>query len=466
MERAGVPGLTAAVVDSDGLLWSGAFGVEAGTVFEAASLTKPVVAHVALQLVEAGKLDLDRPLAAYLGKGVEPEVEGDARYGKITARRVLSHTTGFPNWRRQDPLRIDFEPGEKFSYSGEGFVLLAKVLEKVTGQPLEALVQARLFQPLQMSASSLVWRESYDHGATVGHDEFGEERDKFKPEAPNAAASLHTTAEDYARFLGEILQPALLKPATVEAMLTPQVAIEGPSHARGAAAEARDAAPPALLHWGLGWGLEGTAAPYTFWHWGDNGWFRCLTAGIRGHGQDTGRAFVYFTNSWNGLALAERLTPLLLADGEPHPLTGWIGYEALDSPAFRVRRELLRAGLKGPAALRKQARALRRELGDDALEERTLNNLGYTLLGREETKAQGAALAVFQLNVDLYPESWNVYDSLAEGFMETGDTERAIHFYRQSLRRNPENTHGREMLEKLQGSPPEADASSPQGGMR
>src|SRR5271167_1564548 len=92
------------------------------TVFEAASLSKPVFAYGVLKLVEQGKLGLDVPLTTYLPK---PYIAGDERLAKITARIVLSHRTGFPNW-----------PGERFSYSGEGYIYLQRVVEKITGKPL------------------------------------------------------------------------------------------------------------------------------------------------------------------------------------------------------------------------------------------------------------------------------------------------------------------------------------------
>src|SRR4030095_1153264 len=126
------------------IIWNHAFGVknastrepvDDNTVFEAASLSKPVMAYAALKLVDAGKLDLDKPLAQYLEK---PYLEGDDRLNLITARRVLTHTTGFPNWRQQgQPLKIVFPPGERFSYSGEGFVYLQKVIERLTGQAFD-----------------------------------------------------------------------------------------------------------------------------------------------------------------------------------------------------------------------------------------------------------------------------------------------------------------------------------------
>jgi len=128
------------------------------TVFEAASLSKPVFAYGVLKLVDQGKLDLDTPLNKYLGNNYD--VVDDPRINLITARHVLSHTSGFPNWRDNDRtknLLIHFTPGDKWSYSGEGMVYLSKVIEKITGLSLEDFMQQTVLQPLGMTSSSYIW---------------------------------------------------------------------------------------------------------------------------------------------------------------------------------------------------------------------------------------------------------------------------------------------------------------------
>ncbi len=140
MKDGDVPGLSIALARGGELVWHKGFGVKNtktnepvtdGTVFEAASLSKPVFAYAVLKLVDAGKFDLDKPLNQYLPGNYD--VGDDSRLGLITARHVLSHTPGFPNWRpRGGALKIHFTPGDRFSYSGEGFVYLSKVIEHVT----------------------------------------------------------------------------------------------------------------------------------------------------------------------------------------------------------------------------------------------------------------------------------------------------------------------------------------------
>jgi CubicO group peptidase (beta-lactamase class C family) len=161
MKDGEVPGLAIALVRNGDVFWHRGFGVKNSktkeavddtTVFEAASLSKPVFAYAVLKLVDSGKIDLDRPLNQYLPGNYD--VGDDPRLSQITARHVLSHTTGFPNWRSGKTLTIHFKPGERFSYSGEGFVYLSKVIEHVTLEQFDDFMKRTVFQPLGMTSSS------------------------------------------------------------------------------------------------------------------------------------------------------------------------------------------------------------------------------------------------------------------------------------------------------------------------
>jgi CubicO group peptidase (beta-lactamase class C family) len=104
------------------------------------------------------------------------DLASDPRYKKITARMLLSHTSGFPNWWRFNDdrkLNIAFEPGSRYAYSGEGLVLLQLVVETLMGKPLVDLTQDRVFTPFGMSRSSIVWQSRYDSDFANGYDEFG-----------------------------------------------------------------------------------------------------------------------------------------------------------------------------------------------------------------------------------------------------------------------------------------------------
>ncbi len=186
MKDGEVPGLSIALIRDARVVWQRSFGVANSatnqpviddTIFEAASLSKPVFAYGVLRLVEKGKLDLDAPLVKYLPK---PYVANDDRANLITARMVLTHTTGFPNWSINQPLKTQFKPGERFSYSGEGFVYLQKVVEHLTGQLLDQVMRKEVFEPLGMTSSSYVWMDKYENLKATGHDSAGAARERRK----------------------------------------------------------------------------------------------------------------------------------------------------------------------------------------------------------------------------------------------------------------------------------------------
>ena len=130
--------------------------------------------------------------------------------------------TGLPNWRSKSwPLQTYFEPGERFSYSGEGFAGLQAAVERKAGEPLDAIASRLVFQPLRMFNSGYVWRESFEANHAASHDDTLKPMEKFKPICANAAFSLHTTPEDYGRFLEAVMSGEGLGPATARLWLEP-----------------------------------------------------------------------------------------------------------------------------------------------------------------------------------------------------------------------------------------------------
>ncbi len=179
------------------------------TAFAAASLTKPVAAALALQWADRGQLALDRPVELDL-----PFAQSE-RASRVTPAHVLSHSTGFPNWRFRagQPLECAFEPGTAFGYSGEGYYLLQRLLEKKSGRGFAELVAQEVFAPAGMKRSALRREDMAEGEMASGHTRRGEVRPLFRPEppaegrdilpvnrSPNAAASLWTTLPDYAAF--------------------------------------------------------------------------------------------------------------------------------------------------------------------------------------------------------------------------------------------------------------------------
>lgn len=270
--------------------------VTAETVFEAASMTKPLAAHAALKLVEQNKLDLDRPLTTYL---LEPYLKGEPQHEKITARMVLTHSSGFPNWRpKGGALKVLHDPGSAFRYSGEGILFLQRVIEQITGKDYEAHIQNTLLKPLGMKSSSHVWRPEFERVAAAGHDDDGKVKsDRTLYRKPNAAYSLYTTPREYALWLLEMMREErhaehTLRLATLSVMLTPA----GPP-TDGKKLTRRGLAGSGAIRYGLGWAIEPAASGPRVRHSGSNG------TGFRCHAEfdpEKGHGLVIMTNSTNG----------------------------------------------------------------------------------------------------------------------------------------------------------------------
>ena len=435
-----VPGMSIALIRDGKTFWAHGFGVKdvktnqlvtEETTLEAASLSKPVFAYGVLKLVDAGKLDLDAPLTKYLPQRY---IEGDERLDKITARIVLSHRTGFRNWRGDgsNPLKIYFTPGEKFSYSGEGYVYLQKVVEQITGKKLNEYMSEAVFVPLGMTSSSYVWRAEYDARTATGHDADGQPQDKWKPQEANAASSLQTTAGDYARFVEAVLDGKGLKPVTLQELEKPQIAVD-PAYTN-----CTDRVPGQLskeLFWGLGWGIQETKDGESLWHWGDNGSFKAYVVAYPK--QKIG--VVMFLNGENGLSIRDKMVRMAL--GGEQPAFAWAKYDQYDSAAMRFANAVRDTG--AAAAIEEFHPAL----VDGSISEESINSLGYRVFYGMKKPAE--ALRIFQLNVELHPNSWNAYDSLGEIYAKSGQKDLAIENYQKSLDLNPKNDGAVKMLAEL-----------------
>lgn len=288
--------------------------IDEETIFEAASLSKPVFAYGILKLVEDSKLDLDKPLAEYL---CYDDIKNDERINCITARMILKHTSGFPNWRpKNESLKIYFQPGERFSYSGEGFLYLQKVIEHISGLSLEEYMQKNVFIPLGMVHSSFIWFN--DSKKATGHN-VEDTTNEMQTEVPqNAAFTMHTTPLDYAKFIIAILKEVGLNSKTVNEMLLPQIKVqEGSTNS----IEYYTGYLSDTVSWGLGWGIQCTKVGNSFWHWGDNGGFKSFILGSK----DRNNAIIIFTNGSNGLILISEIIRKYM--GVPQPALDWLEKE-------------------------------------------------------------------------------------------------------------------------------------------
>ncbi len=309
MATAVIPGTSIAIVRGQEI-WPRQWGVvnantnqpvTAQTAFQAASLSKPVFAYAVLQLVTAGYLDLDTPLITCLPTGeqdIDPlfdHIVNEPNLHQITTRHVLSHTPGFPNWATKDTrLKTSFIPGTRFTYSGEGFQYLQRVVAQLLQQKVDQWVHDTVLQPLNMAdASFVVTTEDATHVA-VGHDKTGKAEPFWEMPEMVSAYSLHCTAVAYAHFLQVMLRPS---PITT-LMLTPQIQVNASHSGQDGWPDLNAAADP-HVSWGLGWGMQTGVNGRLFWQWGDNGIFKAFAAGHVA----SETAVVILANSQNGDAL-------------------------------------------------------------------------------------------------------------------------------------------------------------------
>jgi CubicO group peptidase (beta-lactamase class C family) len=278
--RAGqVHGLAVTVFNNNEPVYKKTFGyknaktkerIKTTTNFYGASLSKAVFATLVMKLAEEGTIDLDKPLQDYLPKPIYEytpskkwhddysNLRNDTLYKKITARMCLTHTTGFPNWRwdeKDEKLKINFTPGTRYSYSGEGLVYLQVILEKLSSKSLEELMQEKLFGVLGMKMSSYQWQPRFEQDYCIGHNTAGKLYEKDKDNDARAASTLETTLDDYTLFIKAVLNGSLLKASSRNEMFKPHIRLRsvqqmGPLRFRDTSAN--DAIE---LSYGLGWGI-------------------------------------------------------------------------------------------------------------------------------------------------------------------------------------------------------------------
>ena len=316
MDELNVPGVSISIIKKNNIVYSKPFGVaddntetqvDDKTMFEACSMSKPVFAYLVLKLVEKGKLGLDQSLSNYL-----PElfVSDDNVYSnQITARMILTHTSGMPNWRKGDeernaPIPIYFKPGTRFNYSGEGIYYLQRVVEKITNQSLEDYAKENLFNKLGLTSTSFVWKDNYDRQIATGHDAEGNCNERKTYIHSNAAFTLYTTSNEYAKLIIEILKPTnqndySLSDHMINEMLSHQVRVDTrevmdrPGRNYGL-----------FAYRGLGWAIDSTITGDIVYHSGAN------QTGFRCYSQFSPKdesGIVIMTNGENGNELWRRL---------------------------------------------------------------------------------------------------------------------------------------------------------------
>lgn len=242
MQVEDVKGLALAVIDKGEIVRTAAYGhrnvekdlpLETDTVMYGASLTKTAVAYTVLQLCQEGLFDLDTPLGDYLKKPL-PQYEEFAdlaandRWKDLTARIVLTHSTGLPNfrWLEDDGvLRFHWDPGKRYGYSGEGFYILQLAIEEHLGEDLGTIMDARVFVPLGMKNTSMMWRADFAENLADGYAIDSSFIPHDERSGPSAAGSMDTTIEDQALMWQAILKGDRLTAASHADFFRPQLPI-------------------------------------------------------------------------------------------------------------------------------------------------------------------------------------------------------------------------------------------------
>jgi CubicO group peptidase (beta-lactamase class C family) len=339
-----------------------------GGVFEAASLSKPVFAYIVLKMVERGEIDLDTPLCQLSLRGFgPPELRETPQYQKITARMILSHQTGLPNWM---PEAFQAEPQTQFNYSGLAYCFLCDVIHEISGQSLEQLAKREL-EPLGIVQSSYFYQPLDGSGEkrrfAVGHNVDGaSDKQSHYPRISevnaqgntylaNPAASLFITAENHAKFLTACVNDAFIR----EHMF---VSVNDLGNGRDQKALQEGVSPQVLanLHWGLGIGIqENEDGSKTLFHWGDSETFRNLIA-LRLAKDGSYQGVVCLTNSAHGPAVFRQISEPIV--GSIEPIATWLRTREklnVSAASFTTRAE--EQGMCHTNRMRGQLQALKSE---------------------------------------------------------------------------------------------------------
>jgi CubicO group peptidase (beta-lactamase class C family) len=406
------------------------------TKFRIGSITKQFTAMLVLQQVQKGTIKLDAHVSDYL-----PYYRKDTG-SKITIHQLLNHTSGIPSYtgnpkflanEARNPYTPDefvqkscsgdlqFAPGSQWRYNNSGYFILGAILERVTGKPYEVLLQQSILEPLGMKDTG------YDHfGTVLKKRASGYELELTGPNnapyldmsLPYAAGALYSTVEDLFLWDQALYTNKLLKAELKEKLFT-----------------------PGMKDYGYGWSItplppaEAGGGGTLIQHGGGiNGFNTLLQRLVRDH------ALIVILNNTPGANLEEMASSIrsILYDREP---------PALKRSLMMVLGPII-AARGGEAAVARYAELKRAEPNGFDFSEAELNNLGYLLLSKGRTQD---AIAIFKLNVEQYPKSGNVYDSLAEAYESAGQKPLAIANYRKSVELDPSNQHGKDKLKELEG---------------
>lgn len=451
MQKRKIPGLQLAIVRHGKIIKTGNYGwaniqdsipVSDKTVFTINSITKAFTGIAILQLMEAGKLNLASPVSTYL-TGL-PET-----WKPVTIQQLLSHTSGIPDivdeeeavliaaggeeaWKKVLLLPIDFKPGEKFSYNQTNYLLLGRIIDKLSGMPFqefitkEQLIKAGMTKTIQSGFGAT--KEIVAHAACSYQFSKGKLNNMFFsfPSFLQTAAGMSSTAKEMADWIIALQNMQLLKQKSSLAALW----------------------SPAILNNGETGGFSSLLNGYAA------GWpviTRPSHPAVAPVGGGRSAVFVYPNDELSIVVLTN------LSGGLPDvfidELAGLFIPDMKEANGFGLSAsvKLLKAGLdkSGYKNAIEEVKKLRKPSNDFKLTENEINSWGYKLI---KQKRMADALEIFKLNVYLYPASANAFDSLGEIYAEYDDTDLAIKNYEQSLKLNPQNSNAEQQIKKLKAN--------------
>ena len=401
------------------------------------SITKQFTAMLILQLADEGKLDLQAPISDYL-----PDYP-NAHEPQITTHHLLTHTSGIPNYTSfdgfmkdlsRDPFtpvdfikkfedrELEFAPGERWNYSNSGYFLLGVIIEKISGKSYEVMLDEKIFKPLNMNDTG------YDHHGEILKNRatgYQKEANEFVNSSyidmtiPYAAGSMYSTVEDLYIWDQALYTNKLLSKEYMELYFKPQMKAYGSyDYAYG---------------WTVGNDAIGNSKDsiYTIGHGGGINGFNTIISR-----SPSDKSVVLLLNNTGGAPLNQMTQSIRgILKGKTYDLPK-------KSVAFDVIGVIDTQGIEAGAA---RYHKIKKDKAYD-LNENEMNQIGYQLMRKEKFED---ALEVFKWNTEAFPKSFNTYDSYAEAFMELGQKEQAIKYYKKSVEMNPGNNNGIDMLKKL-----------------
>jgi len=415
--------------------------LKTSSVFSIGSISKQFTAMAIMILKEQKKLSYDDKLSDYF-----PEFPAYAE--NITIRNLLNHTSGIKNWMNYDVFRarpgdfkdditnkdvfeflaaldsLDFAPGEKYSYSNSGYLLLAMIVEKVSGEPFYRFMESNIFRPLGME-NTLVWNDTKPEipGKTTGYNQFGDIDDYNILTA--GAGGIYSTVEDLYKWDQALYTEKLVSRQTLGEAFTPGLLSSG---------ESSRTLSDSTWGYGFGWLLRKTDSENIVWH---DGGFNGFNA-IFYRELNNRDLIIFLTNKgepWPLYPIHGAVINIL--KGEPYEFP-------LIPVALKMKEMIDKEGLSEAINLYDDLRKTHADKYD--FSEKQLNTLGYYYINRHKF---GRAKAILKLNIDIFPESANTYDSYAEACMLNGDYDEAIENYNRSLELDPDNSNAVEMLNEL-----------------